>query len=104
MPVRKLSPVKERKMNYEPAYRAGRFSLMVLFYGIVLASIVACVFFIVYSAEAHGTNREPGEFLDPYEHDFGRMSISAYATMIAILFSILILMMYVTHLAHKHMA
>jgi hypothetical protein len=100
MPARKTSP--KREINYEPAMKAGKYGAMGAFYLIVIAAIIACVFFIVYSAEAHGSTREGDIHLDPYEHDFGRMTISAYATIIALLGAILILMFYMTYLAHKH--
>ena len=83
--------------------KAGKYGAMGAFYLIVIAAVTACVFFIVYSAQAHGSKREGDTYLDPYEHDFGRMSISAYATIIALLSAILILMFYMTYLAHTHL-
>lgn len=105
MPAKKISPKRETKkeINYEPAMKAGKYGAMGAFYLLVIAAVTACVFFIVYSAEAHGENKEDGTYLDPYEHDFGRMTISAYSTIIAILAAILILVFYMTYLAHTHL-
>jgi len=105
MPAKKISPKRETKkeINYEPAMKAGKYGAMGAFYLLVIAAVTACVFFIVYSAEAHGAKKEDGTYLDPYEHDFGRMTISAYSTIIAILAAILILVFYMTYLAHTHL-
>ena len=106
MPVKKISPARETKkeINYEPAMKAGKYGAMGAFYLIIIAAVTACVFFIFYSAEAH-SSRNPNDdnFLDPYEHDYGRMTISAYATMIALLSAILTLLFYMTYLAHTHL-
>jgi len=107
MPAKKLSPKRETKketIDYEPAMKAGKYGVMGLFYLLVIGAITSFVFFVVYAADAHGSGREKDDtVLDPYEHDYGRMSISAYATMIALLGAILILMFYVTYLAHTHL-
>ncbi len=105
MPAKKLSPKRETKketIDYEPAMKAGKYGVMGLFYLLVIGAITSFVFFVVYAAQAHGTEKDD-DHIDPYEHDYGRMSISAYATMIALLGAILILMFYVTYLAHTHL-
>ena len=103
MPVKKSSS-KENKtgINYEPAIKAGKYGSMIAFYLLVIAAVTACIFFIVYAHSAHGEVRD-GDYVDPYEHDYGRMTISAYATIIALLASILILVFYITYLVHNHL-
>ena len=103
MAGKKMSPKRESKKDVEEAaMKAGRYGLMALFWLLVIGAATSFVFFVVYSAEAHGADRDLLS-IDPYEHDFGRMTISAYATMIALLGAILMLMFYVTYMAHRHM-
>lgn len=109
MPARKLSPRKESKeeskeehsQGYEGARKASKYGAMGFYYLLVLAALTSAVFFIVYATEAHGPIKDD-QFIDDYEHDFGRMQIAAYGTMIALLFAILICVYYVAYLAHHH--
>ena len=107
MPAKKLSPKRETKketINYESSVKAGKYGTMGLYSLIVIGAVVSFVLFVIYATKAHGEGKvDDGTILDPYEHDFGRMTISAYATMIGILAAILMLMFYVTYLAHTHL-
>lgn len=102
MTSKKVSP--KREINYEPSMKVGKYGSMTLFYIIVIAAVTSCVFFLVYSGKSHGaSNTDDNPYIDSYEHDYGRMTISAYASIISLLVAILILLFYMTYLVHTHL-
>ena len=103
MAPRKLSPKrekKEEKKEYDMMKMSG-YGAMALYTLLCLAAVASVVLFIIYGAESHGRN-EDETLIDQYEHDFGRMQISAYASIISILGAILILLAWVAYNVHRH--
>ena len=100
----KASP-KRRKEEEEHNDNTGRYrsyGMMSLYFLVMLAGLASVILFIIYASEAHGETKEDGSYLDPYEHDFGRMTIAAYATIISLLFLIFCLVSWIAYNVHRH--
>lgn len=99
----KASPKRRKEEEHnENTGRYKSYGLMSLYSLIMLAGLVSVILFIFYSSEAHGETKEDGSYLDPYEHDFGRMTIAAYATIISLLFLIFCLVSWIAYNVHRH--
>lgn len=91
---------KEDYPNDMARYRS--YGMMSLYFLVMLAGLASVILFIYYSSEAHGEKKQDGTYLDPYEHDFGRMTITAYSTMISLLFLIFCLVSWIAYNVHRH--
>ena len=76
------------------------YSSMAFFFFFLIAAISSTVCYIIYSIESHGIK---DLVFDEYEHDFGRMQISAYGAIISILFSILLCVLWVSYKVNKNL-
>ena len=100
----KTSPKRRREKEDYPndMTRYKSYGFMVLYFLVMLAGFASAILFIIYASEAHGHTKEDSTYLDPYEHDFGRMTIAAYATMISLLFLIFSLVSWIAYNVHRH--
>ncbi len=103
MPAKKLSPRRSsKKEEKEQTHQAKKYGGMSLYTLLFLTAVASAVLFIIYAAESDAKYTSLGDALDDQERDYGRMEITAYATIIALLFCILMVCGYIAYMVHQH--